>query len=195
MLLCGATFSNNIHLLDCFESKGLGFLSLSAAFLNSSDCQNACSPPQFQTIFFFFFSLYLVALAQGGYKPCVQAFGADQFDEEDEKERKAKSSFFNWWYFFMCASVFVGILGLNYIQDNLSWGLSFGVTCIIMCLSLILFLLGTWTYRFSTCLDDVNPFVRIGRVLVKAARNWQVFPTPKSVEAEQRLDYEGAQFK
>ena len=45
-----------------------------------------------------FLALYLVALGTGGIKPCVSAFGADQFDETDETERKKKSSFFNWSY-------------------------------------------------------------------------------------------------
>ncbi|KAL3335133.1 hypothetical protein AABB24_031369 [Solanum stoloniferum] len=84
---------------------GLGFLMLSTVLSSiHSDCQDTatCSPPKFQIIFFFF-SLYLVAIGQGGHKPCVQAFGADQFDAQDPEERKAKSSFFNWWYFGMCA--------------------------------------------------------------------------------------------
>ncbi|KAK9271228.1 hypothetical protein L1049_026818 [Liquidambar formosana] len=88
---------------------GLGLLTLSAVLpsLNPSYCQDTnrttpCSPPQFQVILFFF-SLYLVAVGQGGHKPCVQAFGADQFDGHDPVECKAKSSFFNWWYFSLCA--------------------------------------------------------------------------------------------
>ncbi|XP_021888081.1 protein NRT1/ PTR FAMILY 5.10-like isoform X2 [Carica papaya] len=82
--------------------SGLAFLTLSAMLpsLGFSDCKNpngvnSCSS-QLQVILFFF-SLYIVAVGQGGHKPCVQAFGADQFDVQDPEECKAKSSFFNWW--------------------------------------------------------------------------------------------------
>ncbi|PIN13445.1 H+/oligopeptide symporter [Handroanthus impetiginosus] len=177
---------------------GLGLLSLSAV-VYSSGCQNSvsstsCSPPQLQIILFFF-SLYIVALAQGGHKPCVQAFGADQFDEQDPEECKAKSSFFNWWYFSFCAGVLVALFILNYIQDNLSWGLGFGILCIAMCLALIVFSLGTFTYRFPVHSDERNPFLRIGTVFVRAARNWQTTPSSISVEAEAQgiLPYEGFQ--
>ncbi|KAI3464332.1 hypothetical protein Pfo_020995 [Paulownia fortunei] len=182
---------------------GLGFLSLAAALhsLNSSDCKNdannsACSPPLLEVILFFF-SLYLVAFAQGGHKPCGQAFGADQFDEEDEKERKAKSSFFNWWFFSMNGGILVALLVLNYIQENLSWELGFGIPCIVMCVALIIFLLGSITYRFRINSDERNPFVRISRVFVKAARNWQAAPTFLSIEeeAQQILPHEGTKFK
>ncbi|KAK6116682.1 hypothetical protein DH2020_049564 [Rehmannia glutinosa] len=180
---------------------GLGCLALSAVFYSpiSSDCQNAadsisCSPPRFQIIFFFF-SLYIVALAQGGHKPCVQAFGADQFDEQDPAECKAKSSFFNWWYFSFCAGVIVALFVLSYIQDNLSWGLGFGIPCVVMCLALIVFLLGTFTYRFRVQSDERSPFLRIGTVFVRAARNWKTTPSAISMEAEAHgiLPYEGFQ--
>ncbi|KAG8378475.1 hypothetical protein BUALT_Bualt08G0141000 [Buddleja alternifolia] len=180
---------------------GLGFLSLSAVIysFNSSDCQNAahsisCSPPWFQVILFFF-SLYVVALAQGGHKPCVQAFGADQFDEQDPEECKAKSSFFNWWYFSFCAGVLVALFVLNYIQENMSWGLGFGIPCIVMCLALVVFLLGSFTYRFRIQSDERNPFLRIGQVFVKAAKNWQTTSSDISIEAETQgiLPYEGFQ--
>ncbi|KAK6146209.1 hypothetical protein DH2020_020078 [Rehmannia glutinosa] len=172
---------------------GLGLLSLSAAihsFNSSSECKNgannsACSPPLLEVIVFFF-CLYLIAFVQGGHKPCVQAFGADQFDEEDEKELKAKSSFFNWWYFSMNGGIVVALLVLNYIQENLSWELGFGIPCIVMCFALIIFLLGSMTYRFPIKNDEMNPFVRIGRVFVEAARNWRNAPTTISIEQEAR---------
>ncbi|KAB5529911.1 hypothetical protein DKX38_019992 [Salix brachista] len=81
---------------------GLSLLTLSAVLppVRADDCQSAdtvrpCSPDPI--LILFFFALYLVAFGQGGFRPCVQAFGADQFDGQDPEERKAKSSFFNWW--------------------------------------------------------------------------------------------------
>ncbi|CAB4285986.1 unnamed protein product [Prunus armeniaca] len=183
--------------------KGLGLLTLSAVLpsLTGSDCQKinqstSCSS-QFQVLFFFF-SLYLVAVAQGGHKPCVQAFGADQFDASDPEECKAKSSFFNWWYFSLCfGTTFTRIL-LTYIQDNLSWGLGFAIPCIAMVLALFIFLLGTRTYRYSIKGDEESPFVRIGRVFVAALRNWRTTPSAITSEEESRgtLPHESSeQFK
>ncbi|KAK6787247.1 hypothetical protein RDI58_015772 [Solanum bulbocastanum] len=179
---------------------GLGFLTLSTVFPSSHfDCQDTatCSPPKFQIIFFFF-SLYLVAIGQGGHKPCVQAFGADQFDAQDPEERKAKSSFFNWWYFGMCGGLFMTLRILNYVQENLSWGLGFGIPCIVMGLALVVFLLGSFTYRFRQSSDEKNPFIRIGNVFINAARNWQTTTSAISVEQEVQgiLPHEGSeQFK
>ncbi|KAJ9559905.1 hypothetical protein OSB04_005065 [Centaurea solstitialis] len=162
----------------------LGLLALST--LLPSDCETAtvgassCSP-RLQVVTFFI-SLYLLALAQGGHKPCVQAFGADQFDSDNPEECKAKSSFFNWWYFGLCAGPTVGIFVVSYIQDTLSWALGFGIPCIIMGLALLIFLSGTTTYRFAEKTEEKSPFTRIGRVFVKAARNWRI--TPSAVEQE-----------
>ncbi|XP_062099328.1 protein NRT1/ PTR FAMILY 5.10-like [Humulus lupulus] len=160
---------------------GLGLLTLSA-FLPSLigfDCQTntgSCSSPLFQVVLFFF-SLYLVAIAQGGHKPCTQAFGADQFDGQDPEESKSKSSFFNWWYFGVSAGATVTIFILSYIQDNLSWALGFGIPCIAMIIALIVFLLGTTTYRYSIGQNERGPFMRIGSVFVAAFRNRHKTPS------------------
>ncbi|KAK9095940.1 hypothetical protein Sjap_021437 [Stephania japonica] len=116
----------------------------------------------------------VIAIAIGGHKPCTQAFGADQFDGHDQEESKSKSSFFNWWYFGMCSGIGASFLILSYIQDNLGWSLGIGIPCITIVLALVVFLLGTNTYRYSTGGENGRrPFVRIAQVFVAAARNWR----------------------
>ncbi|KAA3484420.1 protein NRT1/PTR FAMILY 5.10-like [Gossypium australe] len=171
---------------------GLGLLALSATLssVSSSGGQNAddialSSSLQFQVILFFS-SLYLVALAQGGHKPCVQAFGADQFDTQDPEECKAKSSFFNWWYFGMCAGTLTTLSILNYIQDNLSWVLGFAIPGIVMAVGLVVFLLGTMTYRYSVKGDEESPIVTVGRVFILAVRNRKTSYSAIAAEEEAR---------
>ncbi|XP_054812390.1 protein NRT1/ PTR FAMILY 5.10-like isoform X2 [Prosopis cineraria] len=160
---------------------GLGMLTLSAMLSSAtiSECKPetklaSCSP-KFHITILFFFSLYLVAIGQGGHKPCVQAFGADQFDNHHPKERNARSSFFNWWYLTMAAGCLLTLSFLNYIQENLSWVLGFGIPCLVMLVGLLVFLFGTKTYRFpNEGNKKKSPFVRIGRVFAKAIRNRRI---------------------
>ncbi|CAI9114936.1 OLC1v1015761C1 [Oldenlandia corymbosa var. corymbosa] len=175
----------------------LGSLTLSATLPIFKSCEYqvapnvlACSPAEIQ-VAIFFFSLYLVAIAQGMHKPCVQAFGADQFDGQNPEEAKAKSSFFNWWYLSMCASITVTLVILTYIQENFSWGLGFGIPCLVMLIALILFLLGTNTYRFHVQCDESNPYLRIVRVFIRAAKNWRT--TPSELERQRVHSYLGSQ--
>ncbi|XP_010911895.1 protein NRT1/ PTR FAMILY 5.10 [Elaeis guineensis] len=173
---------------------GLGMLTFSSALpsIRPSTCgdtmdHTACRPSPAQ-VAFFYSSLYLIAFAQGGHKPCVQAFGADQFDQNDPKECMDKSSFFNWWYFGLCGGTVVTLVVLSYIQDNISWGLGFGIPCIAMLFALVVFLLGTKTYRFYV-LEDESPFVRIGKTLVAFARRRQASIRIGSQETGETLHY------
>ncbi|GAB2224058.1 hypothetical protein Droror1_Dr00004804 [Drosera rotundifolia] len=178
---------------------GLGFLSLSATLPSvRSNCDkmfrgsSSCSQPTIQLVIFYS-SLYLVAIGQGGHKPCVQAFGADQFDGHDPEESKAKSSFFNWWYFGLCGGPLLALSALFYIQDNVSWGIGFGIPCLIMGIALAVFLLGSKTYRYSSKVNEENPFPRIGRVFVTAVRNWRSkSPVDNKLEAQGVASYQGS---
>lgn len=86
----------------------------------------------------------------------------------------------------MCAGVLVTLWILNYIQENLSWGLGFGLPCIAMIVALVVFLLGTKTYRYSIKEDEKSPFLRIGRVFVAVVRNWRTTPLAIAIEEEAR---------
>ncbi|XP_024021074.1 protein NRT1/ PTR FAMILY 5.10 [Morus notabilis] len=179
-----------IILANLLYILGLALLTLSAILpsLGASDCQtNEIMPCSSQIqVILLFVSLYIVAVAQGGHKPCVQAFGADQFDGQDPEECKARSSFFNWWYFGICFGFLVTVSILSYVQDNISWAIGFGIPCIAMILGLVVFLFGTRTYRYSIRRDEKNAFVRISRVFIAAFRNRHTSSSTISAKEESR---------
>ncbi|XP_027150195.1 protein NRT1/ PTR FAMILY 5.10-like [Coffea eugenioides] len=160
----------------------LGLLTISAMLnCQSNISMQSCSPSQLQVILFFF-SLYLIALSQGAHKPCIVAFGADQFDGQDSEESRSKSSFFNWWYFGLCAGPLSALLVLNYIQDNLSWALGFGIPCSSLAVALLVFLLGTKTYRYKVKDEEKFSVSNIGNLFAKGAKYRQSVPSSKSSE-------------
>jgi len=153
----------------------MGMLTVSALpVFNHDGCSSyhskslVCSPSPVQMAVFYI-SLYLVALAEAGHKPCAQAFGADQFDQHDPKESVSRSSFFNWWYFGMCSGTAVTTMVSSYIQDNVGWGLGFGIPCLVMVFALLAFLLGTRSYRYYTSTES-SPFARLARAFVALIR-------------------------
>ncbi|CAI9114965.1 OLC1v1015795C1 [Oldenlandia corymbosa var. corymbosa] len=128
---------------------GLGLSTISVVIIPSNDeptTNNAAVPTILQVLFFF--SIYLVALAQG-FQSSSQVFGADQFDRNHPQESKAISSFFNWWLFGLSVGVVLAILMIPYIEENISWGMGFGTVLLAMVIGFILLVLGYRTYRFA----------------------------------------------
>ncbi|XP_017696860.3 protein NRT1/ PTR FAMILY 5.10-like [Phoenix dactylifera] len=173
---------------------GLGMLTLSSMppTMNPSECTDftACPRTQFQAGVFYF-SLYVIAFAQGGHRPCVQTFGADQFDENNLEECKSKSSFFNWWNFGVHATSLVTTLALNYVQDNIGWTLGFGIPWIFMGVALTIFLLGTRFYRCHL-IEDKNPFAKIWKACATLINSWQrtsIFATSTNGSTEALLPH------
>uniref|UniRef100_M4D3F0 Uncharacterized protein n=1 Tax=Brassica campestris TaxID=3711 RepID=M4D3F0_BRACM len=163
---------------------GLGLLTLSASLtlMGSSEERK----PSILMNVLFFCSLYLVAIAQGGHKPCVQAFGADQFDSDHPKERIARGSFFNWWFLFLSGGIAVSILVMVYIQSNVNWAFGFGIPCLFMVMALAIFFLGRKTYRYPKRSHEKNNngFVRIGRVFIVAFKNRKLISLKHSGQLE-----------
>ncbi|KAI0497337.1 hypothetical protein KFK09_020560 [Dendrobium nobile] len=150
---------------------GLGLLSLSAVLPNLTTFKSVL----------FYFSFYIVAIAEGGHRPCVQAFGADQFDETDESECKWRSSFFNWWIFGLAVALTASPIVLSYIQDNVNWALGFGIPCILLGSALIVFLMGSRFYRCYT-FKETSPYGQVSRAFVNLVKR-KLFSDAKS-EAE-----------
>ncbi|XVF24455.1 hypothetical protein REPUB_Repub13aG0129500 [Reevesia pubescens] len=123
----------------------------------------------------FFTALYVLAIGEGGHKPCVQTFAADQFDENNPEEKAAKSSFFNWWYLGIVTGASVAVVVVIYLQDNVSWTAGFGVLAGSLAVALALFLIGIKRYRKQR--PTGSPFTSIAQVFVAAAKKWRVSET------------------
>ncbi|RZC61420.1 hypothetical protein C5167_023202 [Papaver somniferum] len=170
---------NTILISSIIYVMGLVMLTLSVSTL---------IPLKFQ-FWVFFISLYLVAIGEGGHKPCVQTFGAEQFDERIREEKKAKGSFFNWWYFGLCSGSTGGLLVVFYIQENVGWMIGFSFPALAMVLALVIFLLGSRSYR--THVPKGSPLVRIVQVFVAAYRKRHLLVSKDGVplyEEENRND-------
>ncbi|CAO2167200.1 unnamed protein product, partial [Urochloa humidicola] len=108
----------------------LYFLSLGMLTASSIMVQTASSPPSASPgrLAFFYIALYLLALAQGFYGPCGEAFGADQFvpRDGDPSAPAVRSSYFNWFHFSISWGYAIATAGLSYVQDNAGWTVGFG---------------------------------------------------------------------
>uniref|UniRef100_A0A8C6KVZ9 Solute carrier family 15 member 1 n=1 Tax=Nothobranchius furzeri TaxID=105023 RepID=A0A8C6KVZ9_NOTFU len=110
--------------------------------------------------------LILIALGTGGIKPCVAAFGGDQFDEDQEKQR---GTFFSIFYLSINAGSLLSTIitpilraqkcGIHSKQQ--CYPLAFGVPAALMVVALIVFIVGSGMYT------KVPP---AGNILVKVCK-------------------------
>ncbi|KAG6418560.1 hypothetical protein SASPL_120764 [Salvia splendens] len=134
-------------------------------------CENGvCSKATTTQIAFFYTSLYIIGIGAGGTKPNISTFGADQFDDLNPHEKKLKASFFNWWMFSAFTGALFATLGLVYIQENLGWGLGYGIPTVGLIFSLIIFYVGTPLYRHKVRRTR-KPAKDLLRVVVTALAN------------------------
>ncbi|KAA8532715.1 hypothetical protein F0562_032748 [Nyssa sinensis] len=171
---------------------GMICLTLSAVLphLRPPPCKGdeVCQEAKSWQLAILYISLLLTALGSGGIRPCVVAFGADQFDESDPEQKTRTWKFFNWYYFCMGVSILVAVTVIVYIQDYIGWGWGLGIPAIAMALSIIAFIIGYPLYRN---LDPAgSPFTRLLQVCVSAfrKRNLIMVSDPKLLYENEELD-------
>nr|GMD89377.1 protein NRT1/ PTR FAMILY 8.2-like [Ipomoea batatas] len=129
-----------------------------------------CPPASDGQTAFLYGALALVALGTGGIKPCVSSFGADQFDEADEKEVQKKYAFFNWFFFAINMGAILGITLMVYIQEEKGWSWGFAVPTVVSFCSILILAAGFTKYRFQKPMGSA--FTRFLQVVVASLRNF-----------------------
>ncbi|KAH9289980.1 hypothetical protein KI387_034097, partial [Taxus chinensis] len=155
-------------------AMGLLTLSVSLTSLRPPACPSGegCHKASTLQIAVFYLALYLLAVGSGGIKPTISTFGADQFDEFDPKEKSQKNHFFNWWLFTIFLGALFGKTFLIYIEDNVSFGVSYAIITAALILSGIVFLIGTPFYRHKIVTG--SPLKRMAKVFMRVGKNWKV---------------------
>jgi len=151
-------------------SQGMIMLTISAYFdtLHPPKCAVMCKEASQGQNLFLYSALGLIALGTGGIKPCVSSFGADQFDEGDEKEAQMKFSFFNWFYFAINIGALLGITLLVYLQNKVGWSWGFALPTITTIISIVILAVGIPYYRFQKPMG--SPFTRFLQVIVASVK-------------------------
>ncbi|XP_074550389.1 solute carrier family 15 member 2 [Halichoeres trimaculatus] len=94
--------------------------------------------------------LILIALGTGGIKPCVAAFGGDQFDEESVTERQ---KFFSIFYMSINAGSLLSTIITPMLRGDVKcfgndcYALAFGVPAILMIVATVVFIAGSGLYK------------------------------------------------
>uniref|UniRef100_A0A8C9RA47 Solute carrier family 15 member 2 n=1 Tax=Scleropages formosus TaxID=113540 RepID=A0A8C9RA47_SCLFO len=96
--------------------------------------------------------LVLIALGTGGIKPCVSAFGGDQFEDKHTEERR---KFFSIFYMSINAGSVLSTLITPILRGDVKcfgndcYALAFGVPAVLMMISLVVFIAGSGLYKKS----------------------------------------------
>ncbi|KAG0448507.1 hypothetical protein HPP92_027796 [Vanilla planifolia] len=137
--------------------------------LKSETCQGATTCQ----LLVFYGSLLLTAAGSGGIRPCVVAFGADQFELDRQKaQHGGRRSFFNLYFFSMGFSTLLALTVAVYVQDNVGWGLGFGIPSVAMFVSIVAFVAGYPLYIRRK--PGGSPLIRLAQVVVAAVRKRKI---------------------
>lgn len=110
--------------------------------------------------------MYFISIATAGYKLTLESFGADQFDDYHLEERKKKISYFNWWNLALCCGLVLGVTFVVYLQDYLSWGVSYLILTVLLAVNFTIFYFGRPFYRFRA--PQGSPLVPMLQVIFAA---------------------------
>eukprot|EP00250_Pteridium_aquilinum_P015183 c22431_g1_i2 orf=109-1920(+) len=173
-----------ISVFATIQVLGMVVLTLSASLesLQPPSCASSistCAAAHGVQLGVLYAALFLIALGNGGIKPNVSSFGADQFDEHDSKEWKYMPSFFNWFYFIISIGSLISVTVFVYIQDNVGFAWGFGIPACLMAIAIALFFAGSSLYRYKLPLG--SSLTGILQVLVAAFRKRNL-PLPSDKE-------------
>lgn len=141
---------NSLSLLPCLDDKA------------------SCTSPTTIQYLCLYLAMGLTCLGIGGSRFTVATMGADQFNESSVN----KATYFNCYFIVLYIGNAVSYLGVVYLEDNVGWGLGFGICALSAAIGLTMLLLGKPLYR--SVKPKGSPFASMARVVISAIRKRNV---------------------
>uniref|UniRef100_A0A0D9WAP4 Uncharacterized protein n=1 Tax=Leersia perrieri TaxID=77586 RepID=A0A0D9WAP4_9ORYZ len=146
-----------------------------------------CAGPSGIHLAVLYIGMALHVVAAAGFNPTSIPFGADQFDAANDNEGEEAAGlkrYYNWCYAVAMAASFVAFTFVPYVQDKVSWGLSFGIPTALMLVAFAVFLAGTPLYVHVP--PEGSIFSSVARVLVASCRKWSLkLPHPRDARQQE----------
>jgi len=133
--------------------------------------------------------LLLIAIGTGGIKPCVSAFGGDQFEAGEEEKLQ---SFFSIFYFAINVGSLTSMLVTPILRGDVScfgfdcYPLAFAVPAILMILSVMIFVSGSSLYK--KCPPEGNVVVEVSKAVCFALKK-RISNCGKGIKKEHWMDW------
>ncbi|XP_023179623.2 peptide transporter family 1 isoform X2 [Drosophila hydei] len=134
--------------------------------------------------------LVLIAVGTGGIKPCVSAFGGDQFQLPEQAIELAK--FFSLFYFAINAGSMISTTltpvlraDVQCFGDEDCYSLAFGVPAVLMLVSMVIFVAGRSLYKVQP--PSGNMIFGVSQCITNAYKGWR--QNRKEKPMEHFLDY------
>ena len=160
------------HSISFLRIQGMIMFTLTAVIhsLRPPQCvigSYPCETPSNFQYAVIYMTLLLASLGVGGTRFTIATMGAEQFDKANDQ-----GIFFNWYYLTLYIANAISFSAIVYIQDNVSWGLGFGICAIVNVIGLAIFIMGKKFY--CQVKSKGGPFTSIARVMVAAIRKRKI---------------------
>jgi len=174
VMLCYFTPVLGAILADTYLGKFWTILSLSIVYaLGSILLSIAAIPDTIPQEAFSLVGLFVIALGTGGIKPCVSAFGGDQFVRPQQE--KQLEQFFSVFYISINAGSLIStfltpiLRGGSCFGQETCFSLAFGVPAVLMVVATIIFVSGKPGYKMKK--PEGNIMLQVVKCMGRAIKN------------------------
>ncbi|GJN01454.1 hypothetical protein PR202_ga18721 [Eleusine coracana subsp. coracana] len=135
-----------------------------------------------------YIGMALLVVSAGGANPTALPFGADQFDNNEERHKRGLARYYNWFYVIAMSATFLSLTVLVYLQTKVSWALGFAIPTALMLAAFPVFLAGARVYVRVP--PEGSIFTSVARVFVASCRKWNLsLPQPGDAQRQEEQLY------